>query len=81
MKINVKKPTDKDLEAKGVLSWPIGKKKFRDLIGTMTALKNVSCSRARLLWKQKMEIKWNSKKGILLHFQKDCHVSGILKHR
>ena len=26
MKIDIKKPTDKDLEAKGVLSWPIWEK-------------------------------------------------------
>ena len=28
MKINIKKPTDKDLEAKGVLSWPIWEKEI-----------------------------------------------------
>jgi len=28
MKINIKKPTDKDLEAKGVSSWPIWEKEI-----------------------------------------------------
>ena len=28
MKINIKKPTDKDLEAKSVLSWPIWEKEI-----------------------------------------------------
>jgi uncharacterized cupin superfamily protein len=28
MKIDIKKPTDKDLEAKGVLSWPIWEKEI-----------------------------------------------------
>jgi len=51
MEIIVKKLTEKEIEEKGIESWPFGKKKFRVSIG-ITILQNIA-----RYWKEKYLLK------------------------
>ena len=81
MKIEIKKPTNKDLETKEILSWPIWEKEISCFDWHYDSTEECYLLEGKFLLKQKMARLWNSGREILLPSQKVYPVSGILKRR
>ena len=81
MKIEIKKPTNKDLETKEILSWPIWEKEISCFDWHYDSTEECYLLEGKFLLKQKMARLWNSGREILLPSQKVYPVFGILKRR
>ena len=81
MKIEIKKPTNKDLETKEILSWPIWEKEISCFDWHYDSTEECYLLEGKFLLKQKMARLWNSGREILLPSQKVYPVSRILKRR
>jgi uncharacterized cupin superfamily protein len=85
MKIEIKKPSDQDLEKRGVFSWPIWEKEKSRFDWYYDRAEECYLLEGKVVVEiqdgEKVEFKLNLKKEILFHFRKGCPVFGISRHR